>query len=801
MLRHFIYGFIFLVLSFDASAQIPHLLTDTFQLQEIVVRSRNAITRNGDTIIYAADSFYKDASAVTEDILKKMPGIDVSSSGRISVQGREVTRIFVNGTEMEISDIRSITQNLPAEIIDKIEVTNLYSEQSRLSGIKEGAGEKIINIRMKEDIEGGIYGRASAGAGTRDRYAANNFLNYMNDKLRITSTGYITNTNNTGLNDDNDAGGQSPPNQGLVVQKVINTNYTYNGAGPKLKISGAVEAMSRQKTVEENAERRTFLPGDVYYQNRSGNQRNTNDLYKLNTRLEYKADASSTLVMMLNTNYTRTDGVQYKTDSNYYGSGAGGRFSRLGDARTTRNTPTVSLQLSYMKRFAMPGRTLFISLDNRYQGSNTDGYSNNTSFNNGVQSGDANNNITDQHARERNTQLSLQYTEPLGGNHRLAADYSMQLFSSRDHKDVFTPEAGGERFFDSLQSYITEYSYRQHTAGIKYQLSAKDLTAGIGFRGQFFSGNNRNVYEANTIRNNKVSYMPVLNIRYKLAGGNELDFSYAGNMQPPDISLLKTPSNYQDSLNIFTGNPDLKPELQNNFTLSYNRLNLKTGSSLWATITYNRTVNRIVNKITLVGNKQYIQPVNVDGSNMMTSVNFSRNIIKPLRIMFAIQAGMTNNVNITNDVQQTVREYNLRPTLRANVTTSLVEGQVSYAYSLSKAESPLMYGSNTINTHLLSADFKLHLPAYFTLSGSIAYSANQGYSDDLDRSFALIGAGVNKEFKKIPGLFLKAQIADLLNKEPNIQRTIGDNYIEDRTYNRLGRYFLFSVMYRYKYFR
>lgn len=801
MLRHLIYGLIFLVLSLDVSAQAPHLLTDTFQLQEVVVKSRQAISRNGDTIVYAADSFYNDASAVTEDILKKMPGIDVSSSGKVSVQGKEVTRIFVNGTEMEIGDIRSITQNLPAEIIDKIEVTNLYSEQSRLSGIKDGTGEKIINIRMKEDIDGGVYGRASAGAGTRDRYTGNNFLNYMNGKLRITSTGYITNTNNTGLNDDNDAGGLNPPNQGLVVQKDINANYVYQEPGSKLKISGSVEALSRQKTLEERAERRTFLPGDVYYQNRSGNQRNTNDIYKLNTRLEYLADPSTTLVLALNTNYTRTEALQYTADSNFYGSGTGGRFSRMGDARNTRSTPTASLLLSYMKRFATPGRTLFLSLDNRYQSGNTDGYSSNTSFNNGVQSGDPNNNVIDQRTRERNTTFSLQYTEPLGDIHRLAVDYSMQFFTSSDHKDVFTPEAGDKRLFDSLQSYVTEYSYRQHTAGIKYQLSTKNLTTAVGLRSQFFSGNNRNVYEATATSNNKVSYMPVLNMRYKLARRDDLDFSYTGNMQPPDISQLKTASSYQDSLNIFTGNPDLKPEVQHNFSLNYNRLNLKTGSSLWATINYNRTVNRIVNNITIVGNKQYIRPVNVDGSNMTTSVNFSRNIIKPLRIMFAMQAGMTNSVNITNGVEQTIREYSLRPTLRANLTTSLVEGQVSYAYSLNKAESALMNGSNNINTHLLSTDFKLHLPAYITLSGSVSYSANQGYSDGLGRSFVLIGAGAYKEFKKIPGLFLKAQISDLFNNEPNIQRTIGDNYIEDRGYNRLGRYFLFSVMYRYKYFR
>jgi len=801
MLQRFIIGLIFLLLSLDLSAQESYSLKDTIELKEFVIVSRKAISRKGDTTIYVADSFYNDASAVTEDILKKMPGIDVSSSGRIAVQGRDVTRIFVNGTEMEVNDIRSVTQNLPAEIIDKIEVTNLYSEQSRLSGIKDGIGEKIINIRMKEDLDGGVYGRASAGAGTRSRYAGNNFLNYMSGKLRITSTGYITNTNNTGLNDDNDAGGQSPPNQGLVVQKDINANYVYNNPGSRLKISGNVEALSRQKTLEEEAARRTFLPDDTYYQNRTGNQRNTNDLYKLNTRLEYQADPSSTLTMALNTNYTRMDGLQHNLDSNYYGSGAGGRFSRLGDARTTRNTPAVSLLLSYMKRFATPGRTLFISLDNRYQSGNIDGYSNNTSFSDGVQSGNPNKSTTDQQTRERNTTLSLQYTEPLGDKHRLAVDYSMQLFSSRDQKDVFTPEAGGEHLFDSLQSYITQFSYQQHTAGIKYQLSAKNLTAGVGFRSQFFSGNNRNIYEASVIRNSKVSYMPVLNLRYRLTSSDELEFSYSGNMQPPDISMLRTAPNYQDSLNIFTGNPDLKPEVQNNFALNYNRLNVKTGSSLWTTLTYNRTANRIVNKITISGNKQYIQPVNVDGSNMTASINYSKNIIKPLRIMFAMQAGMTSNGNITNAVEQTIQEYNLRPTLRANLTTALLEGQVSYTYSMSKTESPLMYGSNNINTQLLSADFKLHLPAYITLSGSVTYSANQGYSDGLDRNFALIGAGINKEFKKVPGLFVKAQISDLLNNEPNIQRTVSDNYIEDRSYNRLGRYFLFSVMYRYKYFR
>lgn len=801
MLQRLLFGFIFLLFSSDVLAQAPSLLTDTFRLEEFVIVSRKAISRKGDTTIYAADSFYNDASAVTEDILKKMPGIEVSSSGRISVQGRDVSRIFVNGTEMEVNDIRSVTQNLPAEIIDKVEVTNLFSEQSRLSGIREGPGEKIINIRTKEDIEGGVYGRLTAGGGTSSRYAANNFLNYMSGKLRVTSTGYVTNTNNTGLNDDNDAGGKNPPNQGLVVQKDINVNYAYHNPGKKLKVSGAVEALGRQKTLEEQAERRTFLPGDVYYQNRTGSQRNASDLYKLTSRLEYQADASTTLVMALNTNYARTDGLQSMVDSNYYGSGTGGRFSRRGDARSTRNTPAASLLLSYMKRFAKPGRSLFLSLDNRYQRSNTGGYSNNISFSNGVQAGDPNNNTSSQLTRERNTMFSMQYTEPLGDVHRLAVDYSMQLFSSGDRKDVFTPQAGGEHLFDSLQSYITEYGYQQHTAGIKYQLSLKRLTAGVGFRGQFFSGSNRNVYEGGTIRSDKVSYMPVLNVRYRLGSMDELDFSYSGNMQPPDIGMLRPSPNYQDSLNIFVGNPGLRPEVQNNFALNYNRLNPKTGASLWTTFTYNQTANRIVNKVTLSGNRQYIQPVNVDGSNMMASVNYSRNVLKPLRLMAAMQASVASNGNITNGVQQMVREYSLRPSLRANVTTGFIEGQTSYTYSLNRAESRLMYGNNNISSHLLATDVKLRLPASISLSASATYSSNEGYSDGLDHSFMLIGAGISKEFKRVPGLFVKAQVADLFNSEPNIQRIIGDSYIEDRTYNRLGRYFLFSIMYRYKYFK
>ena len=206
-MRQLCYTIFFLLVSLTTAAQqdsVRSALKDTLQMGEVVISTKTSVLVHGDTVSYRVDSFITDPLANTEDVLKRLPGVEVSRDGKISIQGKEVNKIFINGKEYFADDIRSVLQNLPAEVIEKIQVADWRDEDAQFTGNKESTTEKVINLQMKKKYNGGIYGRAGAGYGTRDRYQAGLFANYMNEgAFRLTVSGNVSNNGIADVSNDN----------------------------------------------------------------------------------------------------------------------------------------------------------------------------------------------------------------------------------------------------------------------------------------------------------------------------------------------------------------------------------------------------------------------------------------------------------------------------------------------------------------------------------------------------------------------------------------------------------------------
>ena len=197
------------------------------KIMDEVVVSAPAIVVKEDTVEYNAASFKVKDNAVVEDLLKKLPGVTVDKDGNVTAQGKSVTRVKVNGKDFFGGDVKTATRELPANIVDKIQVIDDYGDQATVSGIKDGDPDKVINITIRKDKNKGFFGRLTAGVGTEDRYQASFNGNYFNNNRQISLVGNSNNTNaslfnfggggnrgatsmmRTGLSAMNDMGGTS----------------------------------------------------------------------------------------------------------------------------------------------------------------------------------------------------------------------------------------------------------------------------------------------------------------------------------------------------------------------------------------------------------------------------------------------------------------------------------------------------------------------------------------------------------------------------------------------------------------
>ena len=225
-----------------------------FLLQAAVVSGSRAIRIKGDTVEFHADSFHTQQGATVEELLKKLPGIQVDHNGQITAQGETVKKVLVDGEEFFGDDPTLVTQNVRADMVDKVQVFDKKSDQATFTGIDDGQREKTINLKLKDSKKNGYFGRLTAGGATDGYYDLEMMANYFRKKMKLAAYGIVSNTGKTGLNwQERDNYGQSvlgnadvDENTGLITINSTGDNNDldswsgqYEGKGfPAVKTGG-----------------------------------------------------------------------------------------------------------------------------------------------------------------------------------------------------------------------------------------------------------------------------------------------------------------------------------------------------------------------------------------------------------------------------------------------------------------------------------------------------------------------------------------------------------------------------------
>ncbi len=784
----------------DACAQKS--VTDTLLIQEVVIRSNNAIYWNKDTTVYVADSFNHSPHNMAEDVLKKLPGVDVSLDGKISVEGKEVNRIFINGKEAGVNDIRNLTQNLPANIIDRIQLADLQSEESQALGLKETSNEKIINLKLKDEYNNGVYGRAAAGAGSNNLYQGSLFSNYMAGATRVTLIGYANNTGNADVsNGATETLSSQGRNTGTLKQENLNSSFSFKPA-EKLDISGSAEFGHRLNNTLQYLQSRTYLPGDTVLLKNQSAANNADSRYaRINTRAAYTFSPRTSLNANINASLASNAPEQNTLDTTAYNQIASYNFSRNAVNTSEDKNNTIATSLMLQRNSRKEGRNFVVRYNAAYTESPQNAFTRTINEYRGLKPGTFNNTTSQQERHNFSQTLALKGAEPVSENSLISAEYSLQVYNNKDKRDVYTENNTGS-YRDTVQSNDYEYDFSEHNIGLQYQYSHNNTTVNAGLRAQPFVRNNRNVLKNTSVSYSGINYFPLAGFRCQLSRRWRMDANYNGSMRAPSISQVQPAPDYSDSLNITIGNPDLKPELGSNLNVSFNYLQPVKEKSLWVRLTYGRTDDRIVNSSIVTANKRITKPVNASGVYTANiSAGYSAKWKKKYRLKAGMRTGFGSNVTFVNGEQQTIYNYFYQPNAGVNILTGFMETGIDYSlYSTVATGGNISGNNNRLLTHTLSVDSKITLPGDISLSLSVDYISNSGQGAAFDNNFVLANAGVYKEFKRPAGLFLKAQGYDLLNSYPNTRRTVYDNIIEDRSYNRIGRYVILSVIYRFSHF-
>jgi len=837
------------------------ILADWGKLMDEVVVQAAAITVKEDTVEYNAASFKVKENAVVEDLLKKMPGIEVDKDGNVKAQGKSVTRVKVNGKDFFGGDVKTATKELPANIVDKIQVIDDYGDQATVSGIKDGDPDKVINITIKKDKNKGFFGRATVGAGTEDRYQASFNGNYFNNNRQITLFANSNNTNSslfnfggggnrgatsmmrTGMSAMSDMGGMGgmqslaqggaaqfgSSNSGISATNSVGFNYR-DQWGKRVSVYGSYSYSHKNTAQLQSTSTQNFYEPGSFINNQDQDGLTIGDSHRGTLNIEYQVDSFNYLKVSPSINYSGSDAnsrtafVYTKTDGTKTSDGSNKNL-------TDSKAPSLSATILYNHKFRKRGRNFSASISLGNSESNSTQDVTNLSYQYQPPFAGARNTFQylDQENSNHNYGVRITYSEPLSKTRSLDFSYSHNLSYARNNKQTYNVDSlTRAKTLNNFLSNDYENNFYNNRMGISLRTTKKkyNYTLGISVQPVNLKGNSITKDSAyKTI--SRVNIFPIARMVYNFNRTKSLNFNYSGNATQPSFTQLQPVTDFSNPQIASAGNPNLKPSISHNVNFSYNNFNFTSGKVLFTNFTFSTIRNQIVNKSAKLGNygSSITIPENVNGYyNMLGFYTFSKPF-KNRKFVITTMGSMNfnHNINLTDSVvlagNSLTQNLNLNKVIGNNWVLSqgfnfefnykdwleLGTG-VSYSindnkYKSGDNKSLSSFQNTSSNAWTFSHNINIDITKTLILKYDIDYTINSGLASSVSKDLAIMNASLEKQlFKKKNGV-LKVAAYDLFKQNSNISRSVSGNSIIDTRTNRLTRYFMGTFTYRLQKFQ
>ena len=795
-------------------------------LQEIVISTPPIIVKE-DTVEYKADSFRMKPNAMVEDLLKKMPGIEVDKNGNITAQGKSVSKVRVNGKDFFSGDPKAATQQLSADMIDKVQVIDDYGDLANISGIKDGEPDKIINLQLKKDRNKGIFSRTSVGAGSSDRYALGTNVNFFNNNKQVSVFGGANNNNTSTFNFDGSGGGGSSSgggrgfqvrvggntqggfggDEGLRIANSLGVNFRNDLADKKGSIYGNYSYSTRETDVQQDVASQNFFQNTKFLNHQASSSLSNSKSHRASLNFEWNID-SFNYVKFIPEFTTRASNSASSSLFDYIRNNLDTTSKGSNTNKSTSVAPNFSGNLLFNHKFRKPGRNLSVNINGGYN--STDGDANKINVTNNylpVKSTNIlhQNVFTDNNAD--NFSIRFNYSEPLMKGRYLDLIYQYgQSFNSNDRATYVVDPQGLETFSTSLSNAF-ETDFLRQRIGANLRTVKKKYNYTIGVNAQPINQKGYSVSRDSSYTPIKrVNMLPSANFAYNFTRNKTLRFFYNGDANQPSFTQLQPVKDISNPQYQTLGNPLLKPSVAHIFSTSFNNLNFLTGQTFFVGANYNFTNNQIVNNTSRVGGNgsQLTTFENVDGNYTVSGFyNFS----KPWKnrtyiISFNGTAALNNNISLIDGQRNLAKNLLLAQGIKFEFNwKDWLEIDFGGRYGLNRVRYTLPgqqnvdYGSWTLTNNM-----RIDIPGGWVLRSDLEYIINRGLSSSVNQNIALLNSSFEKTiFKKKNGIF-RISGYDIFKQNTSIARTINGNNIVDTRVNRLTRYFMMTFIYRFNKF-
>ena len=790
-------------------------------LQEVVIQ-KPPIAIKKDTVEFDAGSFTTKPNAVAEDLFKKLPGVQVDKSGTITAQGEQVTRILVDGKRFFSDDPKLASKNLPPDIIDKIQVFDDQSDQSKFTGFDDGNRVKTINIVTKKNKRKGYFGKVVAGAGTGENFDNSFNIHRFNGNQQLSLLGQANDINKQnfsvqdllGTSGGRGGGRSTSTGPGITTTWAGGLNYRDNWS-PSTQAYGSYFFNSQHvSTNQQSLSQNIITPDSSTFTDQGSRSIRQNQNHRINFNIEQQLDSSNSIIFRPNIGFQHTT-TQSSQQTTYTGGSLAGTPIYTTQSAGTQHNDGNNGQYDLLFRHKFQKKFRTVSLDMNVQHNLNNGmgtnYAENAHFSSANYTDTLNQHIVTG-SKGITVSPTASYTEPVGKNQIIEVNYNYSYTKNTSSRYTYALDQLTSRYdrFDSLYSNAFENSYfsNRFTLNYRIQNTAYNLSIGSGLQSR--TVNSINSTKGTEINQHYLNFTPTINFQYLFSKTKNLRVNYSGRTGQPGINQLQPIITTTDSINFSQGNPNLRQQFTHSLRVLYTNFNPVTQRVLFATVNASMVRNDIQNAVQYLPSPQYSRgsqlttPVNLNGTfNINGYLNYGMPLKKPKsNLNFITNVGYNQSQTLVNDSSAYSRNTTLGETL--SWTTNLKDNfdmNFSSATTYYIARNSLQPKQNlNYYTEVLSTEI-----TYFTKNGWLAaidfdYTYNGSRPKGYNSSVPLLNPAIAKQIFKNKQGEIRLSVFDLLNQNVSVSRSLTANAITDTKTNVLTRYAMLTFTYNLRKF-
>jgi len=824
------------------------LKTDSHTLAGVTIVGINPVVLKEDTVEYKASAYQVRQNAPVEDLIKKLPGVDVDVNGNITTQGKQVTKVRINGKDFMGGDVQSATKNLPADIVENIQMIDDYGDQANLTGIKTGEPDKIMNITIRKDRNYGYSLQATGGDGEDALPAsqgipdANRYLGTLNSfkfngDQQIALLGSINNTNvNTFSFGSLSGGGGGGGGRGNAARggggngSLITTQNGITAAhslganfrdqwGKAWSVYGSYSFADNTVSTNTTNFQQNFSPTNPSVQNQVSNEVDRNTNHRFTWNMEYKPDTINYLKITPTFSYAGTNTLDNEKD-NIIRQTRGVPDTTIYNSLSTGNSsaPAYGIIALYNRRL---GHRRNLSINFNFNSTVSNQFQNPTyDYIKGV-SPVPTNQIINTYSRTNTIGTTLSYIEPLGKTTYLELNYTFSHSATVNNKatdtsELYDPTIALTR--DDSLSTDYNYTFTTHRIGLNFRKVEKKYNYTIGVAALPAMLDGYSPLTGFTTHISTFNFIPTARYVYNFSRSQLLSVNYNGSPSQPSFTQLQPTLDFSNAYYPVEGNPNLTPQFTNNFSIRYNNFSFATGNIFFANFSYQQTNNQVVtNSITYPGtytpnphlaNTILTQYLNANGySNTSGSITWAkpwdnRKFTLYLRgnVTYTNNIGyLTNIAPVTYDstsVKNVSKNLQFTPQVQFRVDiTDVMDAQLLTNYAINRTSNSvnnaLTNGSANVRTWNIGLNGKQYILKDWTFSYDYTKAINYGYSSTVQVTNPnILNVYLERRFLKQNRATIRIGAFDLFNQNTGFNATSSASSFTESHVNRLSRYYL-----------